>query len=108
MSFLKLFTQKTHSDNQSVDITQAIVIDVRTEEEIHDGHVEGAQLINLYDEKFSDKIARLDKDKHYALYCRSGNRSGQATRMMKDLGFNHVENFGSVASAARTLQRKIV
>ncbi|MFP5518983.1 MAG: rhodanese-like domain-containing protein [Bdellovibrionia bacterium] len=108
MSFFNLFKSGTETSESKVDITQAIVIDVRTEEEFHDGHVEGAQLINLYDEKFSDKIARLDKDKHYALYCRSGNRSGQATRMMKDLGFNHVKNFGSVASAARTLQRKIV
>ncbi len=39
-----------------------------------------------------NEIATLDKNATYAVYCRSGNRSGQAVKVMQDAGFTNVFN----------------
>lgn len=69
-----------------------ILIDVRTEEEFHNGHLHEAKLIDFYSPTFQMEIMELDKDKKYLVYCRSGNRSGQAMNMMKFMGFPEVLN----------------
>lgn len=66
------------------------VVDVRTPEEFADGHVDGAVLIDFYDDDFAEQLAELDPDGTYLLYCRSGNRSGQATAIMTELGYDRV------------------
>lgn len=63
------------------------VIDVRTPEEFAEGHLEGAVLIDVNDPDFEARIAELDRDQPYVLYCRSGNRSAAARQVMADLGF---------------------
>lgn len=67
-----------------------VVLDVRTSEEFAEGHLEGATMIDFYAPDFADRIAELDPDVPYLLYCRSGNRSGQAATLMRDLGFSDV------------------
>lgn len=67
-----------------------VVLDVRTPEEYAEGHLEGAILVDFYDPDFADQLAELDPDKPYLLYCRSGNRSGQAADIMDTLGFSNV------------------
>ena len=66
------------------------VIDVRTPEEYADGHIEGATLIDFYEPTFAEQLAELERDGTYLLYCRSGNRSGQAASIMDELGFDQV------------------
>ena len=66
------------------------VIDVRTPEEYAEGHIEGATLLDFYEPTFADQLAELERDGTYLLYCRSGNRSGQAASMMSELGFDQV------------------
>lgn len=83
-----------------------IILDVRTPEEFSDTHVEGAKNFDIFAANFKDQISKLDKNKNYKVYCRSGNRSGQAERLMKSMGFKDVENIGSVAEAARRLNKK--
>lgn len=68
------------------------VIDVRTAAEARSGSIKGAVNIDIMSMDFQQKIAKLDKNKTYFVYCRSGNRSGQACRMMGDAGFTHVYN----------------
>ena len=87
---------------------ETIVIDVRTPEEFDEGFVEGARNYDIFDGIFQQKISHLDKNKIYKLYCRSGNRSGQAERMMKNMGFSEVENLGSVSQAAKKLGKPII
>lgn len=70
----------------------AVVLDVRTPGEIYDGVIEGNRLINLYDPEFMNEIQKLDKDKTYLIYCRSGNRSGMACGLMDQLGFKNLYN----------------
>lgn len=76
-----------------------VVLDVRTAEEFDAGHIEGATMIDFYGDEFSDRIAELDPETPYLLYCRSGNRSGQTRDLMKQLGFSDVADIdGGVAA----------
>lgn len=81
------------------------VIDVRTPAEFAEGHLEGAELIDVNDADFEQRIAELDHDQPYVLYCRSGNRSAAARQVMSDLGFGDVADVqgGIVAWAAEGL-----
>ncbi len=83
------------------------IIDVRTPEEYAEGHIAGAQNIDFYAGDFSDKISQLNKNTPYAIYCRSGNRSGQTLMFMESLGFTNVVDLqggiGAWVSAGNTL-----
>lgn len=72
----------------------AVIVDVRTPAEYATGHLEGALNIDLNAPDFRAKIAELEKDETYVLYCRSGNRSGQAKAIMEEMGFSDVTNAG--------------
>lgn len=67
-----------------------VILDVRTPEEFAEGHVDGAVMLDFYDPEFSARIADLDPNVSYLLYCRSGNRSGQTAELMSELGFINV------------------
>lgn len=82
-----------------------VILDVRTPAEYAESHVQGSLNIDLLDASFKNKITKLDKNKIYKLYCRSGNRSGQAASFMKELGFKDVENIGSLGQASKKLNR---
>jgi rhodanese-related sulfurtransferase len=69
-----------------------ITLDVRTPGEFAEGYIKGARLINFQSGNFENEIAALDKNATYAVYCRSGNRSGQAVKVMQDAGFTNVFN----------------
>jgi phage shock protein E len=70
------------------------IIDVRTPEEFAEGHVEGATNLDLQSGQFEAALAQLPSDGSYFLYCRTGNRSGQAEQLMRDRGFDDVVNGG--------------
>jgi len=78
----------------------AVVIDVRTPGEFDGGHLEGAVNIDVQAADFDAHISELDPDVTYYVYCRSGNRSGQAIDRMAALGFTDLTNGGSVQSAS--------
>lgn len=72
----------------AIDSTQnAVVLDVRTPAEIAAGKIEGALELDFFAADFANKILELDKSKAYFVYCRSGNRSGQACAFMAQNGF---------------------
>lgn len=64
-----------------------VLIDIRTPEEYLSGHIEGAVNINYHDNDFIEQLDRLDKDKTYLIYCRTGRRSSDAINIMKRLKF---------------------
>ncbi len=79
----------------------AAIIDVRTPEEWATGHLEGAVRIGIADVDFAQQLETLDKSADYYIYCRSGNRAGQAIDYMKSAGFTgKLVNGGAVANAA--------
>lgn len=78
----------------------AVIIDVRTPEEFELGHLEGAVLINFKDSSFDAKIAELDPNAEYIVYCRSGNRSAQAAARMREAGIGNIVDLGSLENAS--------
>ena len=66
------------------------LVDVRTAKEYQEGHIENAQLVDVKSEDFRTKIQALDKDKPVYIYCRSGNRSVKAAKIMAELGFKEI------------------
>ena len=67
-----------------------ILLDVRTPEEMTEGHIENAANLDFLDESFPEKIETLNKNKTYLLYCRSGKRTAKAGAMMKAAGFKNI------------------
>jgi len=78
----------------------AVLIDVRTPAEFAEGHLDGAVNIDIQSPSFDLQIAQLDPSASYLVYCRSGNRSGQAITRMQAAGFTDLANLGSVAEAS--------
>ena len=78
---------------QLVAHPEAVVLDVRTEEEYESGYIPNAQNIDLrMGQGFIDALQELDKEKTYFVYCRSGARSAQACQLMDQLGFTTTYN----------------
>ena len=69
-----------------------MIIDVRTPAEYADGNIEDSVLIDFNAGDFEEQIGQLDRDGKYLVYCRSGNRSGQAVDYMQEQGFKEVYN----------------
>ncbi len=67
--------------------SNTVLLDVRTPEEFAAGNIEGAVNIDFKASDFEQKIAELDKNKTYFVYCLSGIRSGKAADRMSELGF---------------------
>lgn len=91
------------STSEPLDMTTvAAVIDVRTPAEYAGGHLEGALNIDVQGMNFASEVEALDKTADYVIYCRSGNRSGQAISQMQSLGFTGtLTNGGGVDAASQ-------
>ena len=87
---------KQQLDNDS----QAVIIDVRTADEVAEVQIEGAVQIDIVGgPAFMQAIEQLDPEKSYYVYCRSGNRSGQACAIMNAKGIAKAYNLiGGVMS----------
>jgi phage shock protein E len=82
------------------------VIDVRTEAEWKTGHLEGALHIEWQD--ILKVSSDIQKDEEIFLYCRSGNRSGKATKILLEAGYVNAKNAGSILNASELLNIKII
>ena len=66
------------------------ILDVRTPEEFEEGHIQGAQNINVKDDTFIIAIQKLSPSDTLLVYCRSGRRSLYAAQVMVSLGFQKI------------------
>ena len=82
------------------------VVDVRTQDEWNRGHLEGALHIEWQD--ILQLSSDINKDQKIYLYCRSGNRSGKATKILEDAGYINVINAGSIQEASKLLGINII
>lgn len=100
-SFLSLFGQTNKFRTVDVkefasfikDTTKVTVLDVRTPAEHAEGHIPGTHFnIDVLEDSYT-KLAteKISKDKPVALYCRSGNRSKNAARILAEKGYEVVE-----------------
>lgn len=78
-----------------------VLVDVRTPEEFATGHIKGAKLIDFHAPDFQTRLSTLPRDGEILLYCRSGNRSGQALSVMKDMGFTDARHVAGGINAWR-------
>ena len=76
--------------------TDYIILDVRTEEEFSEGHIDGAILIPDYE--IADKAEKIltDKDQLILVYCRSGRRSKLAADSLVTMGYTNIKEFGGI------------
>lgn len=80
-----------------------VLVDVRTPAEFADGHIPTA--INIPHNEIILRPPTLDKDETIVLYCRSGNRSAQAARALKQAGYRRVIDFGGISRWNGPLRR---
>ncbi len=76
--------------NDGIQNPHVQLLDVRTPNEYQQGHIKNAKLIDFYANDFKAQLLSLDKDKPIYLYCRSGNRSGKASKLLNHLGFKAI------------------
>jgi rhodanese-related sulfurtransferase len=76
------------------DDPEFVLLDIRTAAEVEAGHLSGAVALDFYSDSFRDDLATLDRELIYLIYCRTGNRTGQAYRIMEELGFERVYDMG--------------
>jgi len=87
---------RTVSASEAVTVLASrVVIDVRSPAEVAEGAITGATVLDFNAGEFEAKIGDFDRNAAYLVYCRSGNRSGQAVAIMKDLGFTDVIDAGA-------------
>lgn len=69
-----------------------ILLDVRTKEEFDEGHLANSLNINVFDDDFKAKAAKLDKAKPIFVYCYGGGRSEEASDILAEMGFSRIVN----------------
>jgi phage shock protein E len=91
----------TEEFKQKLSEERGVIIDVRTKEEFDNGHLTDTDFqYDFLNGEFQDQLGEMDKNRTYYLYCRSGNRSGQAARIMQEKGFKSVYNVGGFEDLA--------
>ena len=90
----------------NIPLLAEVIIDVRTLEEYESGHIKDS--LNIEWQLIDSIENTVPKDAKLYLYCRSGNRSGKATKMLISLGYTDVTNLGSIKSASDYLGIEIV
>lgn len=73
-----------------------IIVDVRTEEEFEEQHIEGAILIPDYEIEDLAEEKLPDKEATILVYCRTGRRSENASRALIEMGYTSVYDFGGI------------
>lgn len=76
-----------------------ILIDVRTPEEFASGHIPGA--VNIAVDELAQRLNEVPQDIPVVLYCRSGNRSGQAAQLLDRAGYAQIYDLGGIATWAQ-------
>ncbi|MGN0281786.1 MAG: rhodanese-like domain-containing protein [Prevotella sp.] len=93
---IRLLSPKEYDDAVKSDST-AVILDVRKASEYADGHIKGAKSLDVLDSKtFSEGVDKLDRNKTYYIYCRSGRRSHDAAMKLKTKGFKVADMKGGI------------
>ena len=71
-----------------------LLIDVRTPEEFAGGHIEGA--VNIPVDALASRLSEIPAEQPVVVYCRSGNRSATASRILADAGYTSIYDLGGL------------
>ena len=94
-AYKKISAQEAKEIIESEDV---IILDVRTQEEYNEGHIENSVLLPVNDISSKAEEILTDKDAKILVYCRSGNRSATASKQLIKMGYTNVYNFGGIIS----------
>ncbi len=81
---------------EMIDNEKVVILDVREEEEYEEGHIENSVLLPVGEVTMSAEKLIPNKDETVLVYCRSGNRSKQASYVLATLGYTNVYEFGGI------------
>ncbi|MEN8077389.1 rhodanese-like domain-containing protein [Clostridioides difficile] len=73
-----------------------IIVDVREKNEYEEGHIKDSILIPLDTLENTIEDIIKDKDSQILVYCRSGRRSAEASKIIKSLGYTNIYDFGGI------------
>lgn len=92
------YQQVTAEEAQEIMETEEdyVIVDVRTEEECESGHIPDAICIPNEDIGDTEPQELPDKEQLILVYCRSGNRSKQASGKLAAMGYSNVVEFGGI------------
>ena len=94
MGFLSnLFGGQSTSNLKSIIDEGAYLVDVRTPAEFAEGHVKGS--VNIPLDTISNNLQKFSNKNNIIVFCRSGNRSGQAKVILENNGIKNVTNGGT-------------
>ena len=92
------YTQITQDEAMKMmqEQTDCLIVDVRRPDEFAEGHIAGA--VNVPNETIEDEApdALPDKGQTLLVYCRSGNRSKEASQKLANMGYTNVFEFGGI------------
>ncbi len=91
--FSQLFSNTENSHLQTLVSEGAFLVDVRTPAEFEGGHVKGS--VNIPLDSISFQLENFRDKKNVIVFCRSGNRSGQAKFILEQNGISNVTNGGT-------------
>lgn len=76
--------------------SNTIVLDVRSQEEYNNGHIENSILIPIDNLEDDAETKLINKDQKILIYCRSGNRSEKAADLLLQMGYTNIYDFGGI------------
>lgn len=76
--------------NKHKDDKDVVILDLRTKQEYDSLHIQNSVLIDYSNTGFPDEIEKLDKNKTYIIYDKSGSKSRNTYELMKELGFKDI------------------
>ncbi len=91
--FKQLFGGTANTDLKQVIEEGAFLVDVRSPGEFAEGHVKGS--VNIPLDKVPFQLSQFRNKKNIIVFCRSGNRSGQAKSILEQSGITNVINGGT-------------
>ncbi len=81
-----------NQNQERISQQEFIILDVRTKEEYQKQHLPSALNLDFYQADFSERLAKLDRNKTYLVHCRSGTRSTKTIELMSQLHFRYLYN----------------
>lgn len=83
---------------QMDELSAYILVDVRTEAEYNESHIEGALLIPVDELEERAETELPDTDAEIFVYCQSGRRSAKAAQTLAGLGYTHINDMGGITA----------
>lgn len=91
-----IYTKISPEEAKEIMSDEVVILDVRTESEYNDGHIEGSVLIPDTDIKELAPEILTDTNATILVYCRSGARSKVASELLIEMGYQNIMDFGGI------------